>query len=160
MKFLVFSDSHSDYKSMKEAIAIQRGGLDGVIFLGDGVRDIERIKEEYPETAYFIVKGNCDLMAGEYETERVLDLDGVRLFITHGHLYGAKGGYGRLAYRARELEADAVLFGHTHIPCDEVIEIHGKSIRLFNPGSIGRGGVFGVLNTSGGVIVTSHGKIH
>lgn len=160
MKLLVFSDSHSNYKNIKEAISLQRGSLDGVIFLGDGVRDIEKIKNEYSEFAFFIVKGNCDFMINEYEAERVLDLDGTRLLITHGHLYSAKSGYARLAYRARELEADAVLFGHTHQPCDDILEIHGKSIRLFNPGSIGYSGTFGVLNISGGVIVTNHGKLY
>lgn len=160
MKLLIFSDSHSGYKNIMEAIAMHRGKIDGVVFLGDGVRDIERVRQEHSEIAFFIVKGNCDLMASEYETERVLDLDGVRLFITHGHLYGAKSGYARLAYRARELEADAVLFGHTHQPLDTVVEIQDKSVRLFNPGSIGYNGVFGVLNTSGNVIITNHGKIY
>ena len=34
-----------------------------------------------------------------------------------------------------------------------------KQIRLFNPGSVGYEGSFGVVNTSGSVLVTSHGKL-
>lgn len=159
MKMLVFSDSHSDTRKMKEALSLHKNICDAVIFLGDGIRDINRIKEDYPQIAFYVVKGNCDLFAGEAEEEMLLSLDGVKIFITHGHNYGAKGGCGRLAYRARELEADAVFFGHTHLPLDNVIEVQGKSIRLFNPGSIGHSGSFGVVNTSGNVLITSHGKI-
>ena len=159
MKLLVFSDSHSDSKSMREIILMQRGGCDAVAFLGDGVRDINKIKDDFPSIAFYIVKGNCDLFAPSVEEELLIDFDGLKIFMTHGHNYGAKSGCGRLIYRARELEADAVLFGHTHQMLDSVIEVQGRKIRIFNPGSVGHEGAFGVLNTSNGVIVTSHGKI-
>lgn len=159
MKLLVFSDSHSKSAKIKEAIEMHRAMCDAIIFLGDGVRDIEYIKEEYSHIPFFVVKGNCDIMAANIMEETVLSLGEVRIFITHGHLYGAKGGYGRLAYRARELEADAVFFGHTHNAFDDVCEVGGQNIRLFNPGSIGYNGSFGVVNISGSVLITSHGKI-
>ena len=159
MKILVFSDSHSNSHKIKEAIDLHKGKCDCVIFLGDGTRDVEYVKEQYPQIPFFIVKGNCDFFARDLEEERLLCLENFKIFITHGHLYGAKSGYARLAYRARELEADAVFFGHTHIPLDDVLEVAGKSIRLFNPGSIGLNGSFGVINTSGGVLITNHGKL-
>ena len=117
MKILVFSDSHSNSHRIKEAIDLHHAKCDCVIFLGDGIRDIEYIKEQYPQIPFFIVKGNCDFFAKDFEEEKLLCLENFKIFITHGHLYGAKSGYGRLAYRARELGADAVFFGHTHIPC-------------------------------------------
>ncbi len=159
MKLLVFSDSHSNFTKIKEAIDLHKAKCDCVIFLGDGLSDIGYVKELYPQIPFFMVKGNCDFFASEAEDEKLLCLDEFKIFITHGHKYGAKSGYGRLAYRARELEADAVFFGHTHVPLDDVIEVAGKQIRLFNPGSIGYGGSFGVVNTSGSVLVTSHGKL-
>lgn len=159
MKLLVFSDSHSHYEKIAEAISIQKTPCDAVVFLGDGLRDIEKIKEKIYPTPVFSVKGNCDFLAGDTEEERLLSLEGVKIFITHGHLYGAKSGYGRLLYRARELEADLVLFGHTHCPLDYVYEISDKKIRLFNPGSIGHSGTFGVINICGNVVVSSCGKI-
>ena len=55
--------------------------------------------------------------------------------------------------------ADAVFFGHTHTPYDDILDIGEKRIHLFNPGSIGYGGTYGVVNTSGRVLVTSHTKI-
>ena len=159
MKILVFSDSHSNSHNMKEAIELHKGKCDCVIFLGDGVKDALYMKEQYPQIPFFIVKGNCDFFASEIESEKVIYLENFRILITHGHLYGAKSSYVRLAYRARELETDAVFFGHTHIPYDDVMEIGDKRIQLFNPGSIGMGGTFGVINTSGKVLVTSHGKL-
>lgn len=159
MKFLVFSDSHSNSANVKRAIDMHKANCDCIIFLGDGVKDILYIKDMYPQIPFFIVKGNCDFFEKDIETERLLYLDNFKILITHGHLYGAKSGYARLAYRARELEADAVFFGHTHVPLDEAFEIGDKRVQLFNPGSIGFGGTFGVVNTSGKVLVTSHGKI-
>ena len=138
---------------------MHKANCQGIIFLGDGVRDIEYIKDQYPHIPFFIVKGNCDMMAREVEAERLINFDGIKILITHGHLYGAKSGYGRLAYRARELEAEAVFFGHTHVPLDDILEVGDKRIHLFNPGSIGYGGSFGVVNTSGNVLITSHGKL-
>lgn len=159
MKLLVFSDSHSKGNKIKDVIEMHKSICDGIIFLGDGIKDISYLKIQYPSIPFFAVKGNCDFFDKETEDERVIDFDGVRIFITHGHLYGAKSGYARLAYRARELNADAVFFGHTHIPFDDVFEIAEKRIRLFNPGSIGCEGSFGVVNTSGNVLITSHGKL-
>lgn len=159
MKILVFSDSHSNSSKIKQAIELHKAKCDCVIFLGDGLKDIDFIKEQYSQIAFFTVKGNCDLFAGDTQEERLLYLDSFKILITHGHKYGVKSGYGRLAYRARELEADAVLFGHTHVPFDDFITVADKQIRLFNPGSIGHGGSFGVINTSGTVLITSHGKL-
>lgn len=159
MKALVFSDSHSNSNKIIEAIELHHARCDCVIFLGDGIRDALYVKDKYPSIPFFIVKGNCDFMAGDIEAEKLLYFDNFKILVTHGHLYSAKSGYARLAYRARELEADAVFFGHTHVPYDDVIEIGDKRVQLFNPGSIGFGGSFGVVNTSGQVLVTSHGKI-
>lgn len=159
MKILVFSDSHGKGKYIEKALEIHGGVCDLAIFLGDGVSDIEYIKEKYPKITFYIVKGNCDLFKGDYPTTSVLDLDGIRVLITHGHLYSAKSGYERLVYSALEKETDAIFFGHTHMPTDEIVDVGEKRIHLFNPGSIGYGGTYGIVNTSGKVLVASHGKI-
>lgn len=159
MKILVFSDSHSNSRKMKEAIDLHKHTCEVVIFLGDGLKDIYFLKEQYPTIAFFAVKGNCDFFDYETEKERMLCLDGINIMITHGDLYGVKGGYGNIAVQAEKKGADAVFFGHTHIPYDNIMEINGKSIHLFNPGSVGYEGSYGVVNTSGRVLVTGHGKI-
>ncbi|MBQ8546509.1 MAG: metallophosphoesterase [Clostridia bacterium] len=160
MKILVFSDSHSHSKNIEKALEIHNYNADLVVFLGDGIRDIENVKNRHSRLNFFIVKGNCDVFfSSEYPDYSVLDLDGIRVLITHGHLYGVKSGYDRLLYKASEVEADAVFFGHTHAPIDFSTYVGEKRIHLFNPGSIGYDGTYGVINTSNGVLVSSHGKI-
>ena len=160
MKILVFSDSHSHPKYIEEAIKIHGGVCDLVIFLGDGIRDVDYVKAKYPSIPFFSVKGNCDMLfSSEYPNYSVIDLEGVRVLITHGHVFGVKGGLERLANATKELGAKYAFFGHTHIPTDTAIEIDGETIHIFNPGSISYGGTYGVVNTSRGVLVLSHGKI-
>ena len=160
MKILVFSDSHSHPKYIERAIEIHKGYADLVIFLGDGIRDIEYIKNRYPHLPFIIVKGNCDVFSSaEYRDYSVLDLDGIKILITHGHLFGVKSGYDRIMYRAEELGADAVFFGHTHLPLDLPTYVGERKVHLFNPGSISYGGTYGVVNIANGVLITSHGKI-
>lgn len=160
MKILVFSDSHSQSGNIKMAIDLHKNDTDLVIFLGDGVNDLYSIRSIYPEIPFFVVKGNCDFYCQDVCGESVLNLDGIRVLVTHGHLYSAKSSYTFLARHAAELEADAVFFGHTHIPYDDIIEAGNSRIQIFNPGSIGYGGSYGIVHTSGKTLVTSHGKIY
>ena len=159
MKALVFSDSHGKSSYIRDAIELHKSNTDIVIFLGDGIKDIERVKNDYPQIAFFIVKGNCDFMAGDYENEKVITLDKKRVLICHGHTLSVKSTLVRATLRAIELECDALFFGHTHICEDNILEIMDKRIHVFNPGSIGYQGSYGIVNTSGNVLVTSHTKI-
>ena len=161
MKLLVFSDSHSSVRNIEKALEIHGGVCDFVIFLGDGLRDIEYLKSKYPQITFFAVKGNCDIFSSsDYQNYSVLDLGGIRILVTHGHLFGVKGGYERISRFAAENEADYCFFGHTHQPLDDIFELeNGQRVHLFNPGSIGYGGTYGVVNRSGSVLVCSHGKI-
>ncbi|MBQ7907487.1 MAG: metallophosphoesterase [Clostridia bacterium] len=159
MKMLVFSDSHGRADRIVEAIDLHKNNTDVVIFLGDGLSDIEYLRQGYPQIAFYMVKGNCDFFTGSVHSEQVITLDGIRIFITHGHLYGAKSRYESMTYRAAELGCDAAFFGHTHLAEDNIYDVYDKRIHLFNPGSIGYEGSYGIVNTSKGVLVTSHAKI-
>ncbi len=160
MKILVFSDSHGKSGNIIEALKIHGGVCDFAVFLGDGLKDIDYVRNKFPTVPFVCVKGNCDVFSSSGERDEcVLDLGGVRVLITHGHKYNVKYGYGTLLYRARELEVDAVLFGHTHLPIDTQEYVGEKRIHLFNPGSVGMGGTYGIINVSGSVLVSSHGKI-
>ena len=159
MKILVFSDSHGGVSKIDKALELHAGRADLVIFLGDGLRDISVIKEKYPNLTFFSVRGNCDFFSGEEPKEAVLDLEGIRVLVTHGDRYSVKGSLQTILYAGAEKEVDAILFGHTHIPYDSCEYVGSRRIQLFNPGSIGHFGTFGVLNTSGKVLVTNVAKI-
>ena len=76
------------------------------------------------------VLGNCD--RGETgEAERLLELDGVRILLTHGHGYSVKSSLLPLRRRALELDVQLVLYGHTHLPA--LSEEEG--VLFCNPGS-------------------------
>ena len=91
---------------------------------------------------------------------RVFDECGVRFMCMHGHSYGVKSSLDRAVYAAEENEADILLYGHTHTPKDTVVNLDGgKSIRVFNPGSVGRGypSSYGIIEIDRrGNILTSH----
>lgn len=124
-KLLVLSDSHGLTRRV-ETIA-NRHEVDLKIHCGDSElrADAKQLQD------FTVVRGNCDLETSFPEDE-IIDIDGLRLFITHGHLYGIKQSFMQLQYRALEVEADLVLFGHSHIAYSEQIDD-----QLFiNPGSI------------------------
>ena len=157
MKILVFSDSHGAYHKMK-AVVDMHPDARLMIFLGDGLRDADRLFDEYPDIPHIAVKGNCDLtgiLPGDtYLDEQTADIDGKRIFCCHGHKYSVKSSELSLWLRAKEKGADIALFGHTHVPFERTYE----GVTLFNPGSIG-GGSFGLIYIEKDAHLVSHGKI-
>ncbi len=134
MKLLVFSDSHGSLSAMKRAVSLHRDAS-YILFLGDGVRDAEALAETVRDIPVLIVRGNCDFYEIDYPAERILTLNNRRILMTHGHMYGVKGGYGALLQRGRKEGVDIVLSGHTHIPKSEYISDEQGDIYFMNPGS-------------------------
>ena len=140
MRIAVFSDLHGGSEGM---IGDALAEYDYVVFLGDGLMQIRHFEYEYPEKFLF-VRGNCD---GYDETplRRILDFDGVRVMLTHGHEERVKYGLMSILGVAKKENVNIVLFGHTHRP--EVTEIDG--VLFVNPGSAsaayGRSGTFAEL---------------
>ncbi len=140
MRILVFSDSHNSDTNMREALHRNHNRFDLCIHLGDGCREFETLGQLYSPIPFVTVNGNGEDWGGAQRVrETVLDLEGVRIMVTHGHMYNVKFGTTALEYRAVEKECDIVLYGHTHIPDNRYIpDIMGKSLYIFNPGSISR----------------------
>lgn len=140
MRVGVFSDSHGDHKALDELLE-RMGVLDAVCFLGDVARDAEHLQERLAampnQPMLYAVRGNNDY----YSTctlpwELLIELGGVRIYMTHGHrLVNLMS----LAYKAQECGAQVALFGHTHQALCET----AQGVLLLNPGSAGnycRGG--------------------
>ena len=156
MRIIVFSDSHNYDTNMRRVLELNRNRFDLCIHLGDGCREFELLSEEYPCVPFVTVNGNGeDWDRAPRVRETVLDLDGVRIMVTHGHIYNVKYGTSRLEYGAVKKECDIVLYGHTHIPDNRYIpDIMGRSLYIFNPGSISRPPLgykpsFGVIEITG-----------
>lgn len=164
MKLIIVSDSHGREANLREVFSMHRTA-DMFVHLGDGIREFEALQSEYPNVMFEGVRGNCDIglsvSGSRFSRElAVISADGYRFLITHGNRQNVEWGTERLWYTAKENKCDAVLFGHTH----ERLCRHEDGIYLFNPGSVSRprDGLppsFGVIETSPGGILCSHGQI-
>lgn len=128
MKIYVLSDSHNSF--LFSSFFEKCQDADMVIHCGDGERDVEDLKNVLSCPVYS-VKGNCDFLG---KREEIIEIEGHRIFVTHGDMYGVKYSYNGLILKAKKVNADIVLYGHSHIP---EISYHGN-IWLINPGSLTR----------------------
>ena len=150
-KLLILSDSHGGSDAIARILKAERENIDALIFLGDGLRDLELALTKYPRLRTYAVAGNCDFGALE-PYDGLAAFDQVIVFYTHGHMYGVKYDLDTLADAAAARGAEVALFGHSHIPHAEQ---RGK-VFLFNPGSCGR--CYTGPNTYG-VMLLDKGKI-
>lgn len=128
-RILVVSDSHGTTEYMTKAIRDVMPDM--MIHLGDGWQDAVKIRYQFPDLYIEQVPGNCDYI--DDALTKVLDVEGKKLLICHGHEYSVKMGYGRLLQEGIERKVDAILCGHTHIVLQDIY----KGMVVLNPGSIG-----------------------
>ncbi|MBQ8210312.1 MAG: metallophosphoesterase [Clostridia bacterium] len=131
MRLLVLSDSHGDYISLKMAVENTQD-VDAVIFLGDGVHDLDKVGISLARKKLVAVKGNCDGSFCDYPALAIENLGGIKVYCTHGHNEMVKFGYQVLKDRAREAGATLALFGHTHTP----YTAYEDGLYIMNPGSV------------------------
>ncbi|HLR79158.1 MAG TPA: metallophosphoesterase [Bacillota bacterium] len=122
---LVVSDSHGLTKELTEIK--ERHSPEYMIHCGDSELGIEALALD----GFVKVAGNCD-RDSRLPIEQTLTIDGLTLYIVHGHLHYVKKDLTRLSYRAEEVGAHIVCFGHTHVA--GVWSIHNQV--FVNPGSI------------------------
>jgi putative phosphoesterase len=102
-----------------------------VFYLGDGAKQIEGLKEYYPDKKFYIVNGNCDF-GSDFSLNGAENINGTRIFYTHGHNLGVKYGTERLLETAKTVGAKIALYGHTHMAKIEYID----DIYVINPGAL------------------------
>lgn len=129
-RITILSDIHSNTVPLKKISGIMSES-DYVIFLGDGTSAMYSYKNLLGDRL-IMVKGNCDMFS-QNPDETALELNGCKIFITHGHRYHVKESMNDLLYKAEEINADIVLYGHTHTPYSEYVDGH----MFVNPGSLG-----------------------
>lgn len=151
MRVIVVSDTHQDLSSLMELVK-RHQSADLFIHLGDGLAELQEVQQEFPDMRFLSVSGNCDRLANS-SLAGCLSLDQAKIFYTHGHMYDVKYSLDKLFYAAMEMQANVVLFGHTHIPLAD----YKHSMHIMNPGSLGmpRGlkPSYGILDITGAGIV-------
>ena len=150
MKWLIISDTHGYYEELCIILDREKAVKD-VIFLGDGLWDIQRAKLDFPDKNFICVKGNCDL-TDKVPGMDIITLDGYKVLITHGDGFDVKSSKLAIRRAAINMNVDIVLYGHTHRQYYEYME----GLYLFCPGSVkperatGYIPSYGILDTGAG----------
>ena len=129
MRILIISDTHSE--DMVFADVVQDAGHYDVLIHAGDAEGSEDIYEEVCGTPFYYVAGNNDFFTDAFY-ERVVELDGCRIYMVHGHQMKLEKGYDLVRKEAASRNADIAVFGHSHTP---VAEYRG-GILLLNPGSL------------------------
>ena len=131
MRLAILSDTHMPRgaRRIPERCIELMQGADLIIHAGDfsEAAVLEEIQEHGPVVA---VHGNVDSaeLRRELPESTAIDVEGATIAVVHD----AGTAKGRLArMRARFPEADAVVFGHSHMPLHE----SEGDLQIFNPGS-------------------------
>ncbi|KXZ40366.1 hypothetical protein SAMN05661008_00080 [Alkalithermobacter thermoalcaliphilus JW-YL-7 = DSM 7308] len=128
MKIGILGDTHRNKNYIDKAIK-HMNDCDLILHTGDNFQDSIYIHKTTNITTLGVV-GNCDFE--EAEDEILFETKGYNIFICHGHKYGVKYGIEKLKDKAKKLNADVVVFGHSH---EYLHEFH-DGILFLNPGSI------------------------
>lgn len=178
MNALIISDSHGRTDMIDRAIDVQKellkkGEVLTLFFLGDGLRDLYS-SHKSKDTIIYSVRGNCDfgfthdINGEEIPLSRIVNFGGLKIFMTHGHMFDVKSTLCRAESEAIKQGADILLFGHTHVETELYIApqtflTQNKRLAVFNPGSLGSPASgtpsFGALTVTDNGFILSHGML-
>ncbi len=127
MKVLIVSDSHGLTAELEQLKKRHRAEVELFIHCGDSELDAD-----HPSMMnYLTVRGNCD-EDQRFPMETVKEAGTRRILVAHGHRYSVKTDLMKLSYKAQEVSADIVCFGHSHYLGAEMV----YDTLFINPGSI------------------------
>ena len=127
-KILIVSDTHRKNEHYLDIIK-NSGPFDRVIHCGD-VEGSELTICEAAGCPVEMVMGNNDFFS-DLPRERIFDLGGRKVWLTHGHNYYASLDTAIIKEEAMAKGANVVMFGHTHRPI-----LEDGSVICMNPGSL------------------------
>lgn len=148
MKVLIVSDTHGRDDNL-ETVVNRETPFDMLVHCGD-VEGRELFIEALADCPCSIVSGNNDFFT-DLPREDVIDIEGNKVLVTHGHYYGVSMEFDQLAEAAKARGCNAAFFGHIHVPVLEKLD----GVLLVNPGSLafprqrGRRPSYAVLETDG-----------
>ena len=132
MRLAIIADTHMPRgrRALPERCVAELGRADLILHLGDFTLTSVLVELEAIGPDVVAVHGNVDepALARELPAERVVEADGARIGMVHDA--GPRTGRMR-RMRERFPDADAVLFGHSHLPLHE----RDGGFQIFNPGS-------------------------
>lgn len=129
MKVLIVSDTHGNDRNL-ERVLLQNYPMDAVFHLGD-MEGSESYIEDICPCPVYMVSGNNDFFSPA-QAEQVVEMEGHRIFMTHGHRYGVTYNLEKVKLAAEARKCDFVFCGHSHRPLVDDEE----RIIVVNPGSL------------------------
>jgi hypothetical protein len=155
MRYGVLSDTHGAFHP---DIPTLFQGVAEIFHAGD-VGSMRVLDELLAVAPVIAVQGNMDgsPALASLPERRVLEREGRRIVLLHGHLVGVPRP-ALLLEATRDLRPDLVIFGHTHEPLEEGL----SGVMFFNPGAAGKPRfrsrpTVGILEIgSGGMQLTHH----
>lgn len=149
MKVLIVSDTHGRHGNLEAAIEKEKP-FDRMIHLGDIERGEDYIRA-IVDCEVDMVCGNNDFYV-KLPYDKEVEIEGTKLFLTHGHTHFIYSGLERLVKEAKKRGADVVMYGHLHEP--ELMEM--DELTVLSPGSIayprqeGRKPSYAIMNVEKG----------
>lgn len=129
MKIGITGDTHGNQQIIRKIIQ-ETPPVEMWLHTGDYSQDAYLL-ESMSGLPVIKVAGNCDRGGSNANPDEIFPLEGFKIWLTHGHRYFHHQEVAELAWWANRLEADIVVFGHTHIP---LAKWYGDKL-LVNPGS-------------------------
>jgi uncharacterized protein len=124
MQIVVVSDTHGRNEVFQE-LRLRHPQASAFLHCGDSETD------EYAIDGFVSVQGNNDYYTS-YPAELILNLEGIRVFMTHSQHLRYNSRVESLLLKAKEYDCKLVLYGHTHVFDVQVID----GVTLVNPGSL------------------------
>lgn len=131
MKIALCSDSHNGTFHIDLFIHYcKTEKIEQVFHMGDVTEDARLMASELDIPVVYIA-GNCDFF-DRSPREKIIELEGHRIMLTHGDRWGVKTQLNSLRYHADEEAVDIVCFGHTHRPTC----VKSDNVYMINPGAL------------------------
>lgn len=128
IRIMVVSDTHGSNMYLNRALE-ETGKFDLFLHLGD-LGGSEDFIETFVQSRKEMIAGNNDYFT-TYPDEKIIDVGGYRIWMTHGHRYQVYMGVSALRKAAIQKNVNMVLFGHIHQPY-----LEQDDLIILNPGSI------------------------
>lgn len=132
MEILITSDLHGETLKL-EKLKAQYPNITTHLDAGDSNLSITELNK-YNVTS---VRGNMDSDLN-LNIHEILTIDNKKILLIHGHTVGVKSGLLSLYETAVSIEANIVIFGHTHEPYMKRVD----NILFINPGSLRYGNTY------------------
>ncbi|MDO4179132.1 MAG: metallophosphoesterase [Phascolarctobacterium sp.] len=132
MKIGLVSDTHGNVQMMRKIVK-EAPPVELWLHAGDHWQDANILAGLFG-LRVVAVQGNTDPRSEDVKLDEFLEIEGFKVWLTHGHRYIEGDAKSSIGFWAKQLEQDICVYGHTHIPMNEY---YGENL-LVNPGSPSR----------------------